>query len=67
MRLNILTFILTATGSFMVWLSNGFKGKFNDYMTGPYEVNNRSFKRMFVGILTLGILLSAIFHIISKF
>ena len=50
MRDPFFSFIMEVIGAFIVWTFKGFKGKFNDEMSGPYESNRKSWRNALISI-----------------
>ena len=55
-------FLFDVTGAFIVWVSKGFKGKFEDEMPRPYESSNKSWRNMIVSV----VFILAVFVIVFK-
>ena len=50
MRDPFFSFIMEVVGAFIVWALKGFKGKFNDEMSGPYESTRKSWRNALISI-----------------
>lgn len=52
-------FLFISIGAFILWMLNGFKGSFNDYLTRPREFTWKSVINYLIGLV--------IFLLIAKF
>jgi hypothetical protein len=50
MRDLFFSFIMEVIGVFIVWAFKGFKGKFNDEMSRPYESGTKSWRNSLISI-----------------
>lgn len=66
MRNPIFSFLMQLIGAFIVWALKGFKGKFNDEMSGPHEIGIKSWRNFFISVVFLLIAFSVISKIIEK-
>jgi hypothetical protein len=62
MRSPVYSFIFQVIGAFLVWTFKGYKGKFDDEMTGPYNSSNKSIRNIIIS----GIFLFLVYLIISN-
>jgi hypothetical protein len=46
-------FVITLTGAFFCWMIKGFKGKFDDEMTGMNESSFKEIRNVVVGFVIL--------------
>ena len=58
----LFSFMFQIIGAFSVWTFKGFKGKFNDEMTGPYDSSNKRIRNFIIS----GLFLFLVFIIISS-
>ncbi|GEM_PF-5332572 len=49
--MGIFDFVITSIGAFFYWMLSGFKGAFNDYMTGPDKYTWKSTRNLITGFL----------------
>lgn len=59
-------FILEVIGAFIVWACKGFKGKFDDEMTGPNEWNRKRWRNALISAGFIAIVLVVIYNNIDK-
>jgi len=60
MRNPIFSFLMEVIGAFIVWASKGFKGKFDDEMSNPYEISKKSWRNTLISIVFVLIVLAII-------
>ena len=61
-----ISFITEVIGAFTVWAFKGFKGKFNDEMTGPYESGWKSWRNRLITLTWIFIIIAVISKINDK-
>ena len=57
MRNPFFSFFMEVIGAFIAWTFNGFKGKFADEMSGPYEDSKKSWRNALISIAFIVIVL----------
>ncbi|NVN95075.1 MAG: hypothetical protein HXX18_07330 [Bacteroidetes bacterium] len=60
----IFRFIIILTGAFFFWTIKGFKGKFNDEMTGRFDTSFKDVRNFIAGLLILCMIAFLIFNIV---
>jgi len=53
-------------GAFIVWASKGFKGKFDDEMSGPNESSAKSWRNLLISAAFILLVLAAVSKISDK-
>lgn len=66
MKVSFLRFLMEIIGAFIVWMFKGFKGKFNDEMTGPYDSGMKSWRNAIISALFIFLLLGMVKKIPRK-
>jgi len=51
MRSTIGNFIIEIVGAFVVWSLKGFKGSISDEMSGPNELNSKTWRNFFITLI----------------
>ena len=53
MNISIFGFLIEVVGAFVVWAVKGFKGPFNNEITGPYDSSLKSIRNVFISFVII--------------
>lgn len=59
--------LFVSTGAFVIWMSKGFKGSFNDHMVSfDKRHSTQGYTRPFLGILIWGVVLVVLYNVLKS-